>query len=616
MAVQAGTDTTCGDEYVALVQAVQDGLIKESEIDTALKRLFTARFRLGMFDPPDAVAFNQIPFSEDDSPQHRQLALRAARESMVLLKNQDGILPFKANFKTLAVIGPNAESLAALEGNYNGTPSHPGLSLGWNPQSCLPARRRFSTRKALPIVEQLPVPVPSTRLSYRRAVRAAQGLKAEYFSNTDFSGKPVLTRVDPQIQFDWNAAAPAPGVSKKAFAVRWTGTLDSAWTGRLHVQRAQARMASRTVARKLTGSILMASRFLTPRCPPTRHGPRKTRKTCKPHFRRTSRTRRHMHSGLNMCTKPQPSEPEPLLSWQPPVEVLRNEAVKAAQQADAVVAFVGLSPDLEGEEMPIQVPGFQGGDRTDIGLPEAQQQLLEALAATGKPLVVVLMSGSAVAVNWAQEHAAAMLEAWYPGEEGGTAIAETLAGVNNPAGRLPVTFYASLDQLPPFDDYSMQNRTYRYFQGKPLYGFGYGLSYSTFEYSNLKLSPPQLQAGAPLTVQVDVRNTSKIAGDEVAELYLEFPPIAGAPARALRGFARVHLLPGENRHLSYTLKARDLSMVNEHGRTRRGAGRVFHFRGWCPTGGDGERRKGKVGNNRRNEIAPIGRARGALWLRR
>ena len=253
------------------------------------------------------------------------------------------------------------------------------------------------------------------------------------------------------------------------------------------------------------------------------------------------------------------------LAWQPPAEVLRDEAVKAAQQADAVVAFVGLSPDLEGEEMPIQVPGFHGGDRTDIALPEAQQQLLEAVAATGKPLVVVLMSGSALAVNWAQEHAAAVLEAWYPGEEGGTAIAETLTGANNPSGRLPVTFYASLDQLPPFEDYSMQNRTYRYFQGKPLYGFGYGLSYSTFEYSNVKLSSPQLNAGDPLTVQVDVRNTSKVAGDEVAELYLEFPATPGAPARALRGFARVHLAPGERNSVSFTLKPRDLSMVNEQG---------------------------------------------------
>ena len=256
------------------------------------------------------------------------------------------------------------------------------------------------------------------------------------------------------------------------------------------------------------------------------------------------------------------------LSWQPPVDVLRDEAVKVAQQADIVVAFVGLSPNLEGEEMPIRVPGFSGGDRTDIGLPRAQQDLLEALAATGKRLVVVLMNGSALAVNWAEQHAAAILEAWYPGEEGGTAIAETLAGANNPGGRLPLTFYASLDQLPPFDDYSMQKRTYRYFGGKPLYAFGYGLSYASFAYSNLRLSSEKLQAGQPLTVEADVRNTAGISADEVAELYLEYPSSPGAPLRALKGFERVHLAPGETRHVAFKLNPRDLSQVTEKGEHR------------------------------------------------
>ena len=273
------------------------------------------------------------------------------------------------------------------------------------------------------------------------------------------------------------------------------------------------------------------------------------------------------------------------LLWQAPVDVLRDEAVKVARQADRVVVFVGLSPNLEGEEMPIQVPGFSGGDRTDIGLPPAQQDLLEALVATGKPLVVVLMNGSALAVTWADQHAGAILEAWYPGEEGGTAIAETLAGSNNPGGRLPVTFYASLDQLPPFDDYSMQKRTYRYFRGKPLYAFGYGLSYASFVYSNLRLSSQKLQAGHPLTVEADVSNKARISADEVAELYLQYPPSPGAPLRALKGFERIHLAPGETRHVAFTLNPRDLSLVTEGGEHRIIAGNYTVFVGPRQPGG-------------------------------
>ena len=308
LAVQAGTDTTCGDEYVALVQAVQDGLIKESEIDTSLKRLFIARFRMGMFDPPNAVAFNQIPYSEDDSPQHRQLALRAARESMVLLKNQDGFLPLKSNFKTMAVIGPNAESLAALEGNYNGQPSHPVYPVdGMRKQFAGKAKVLYS--QGSPYLEELPVPVPRT-VFHTAEGASTEGLKAEYFSNTDFSGKPVLTRVDPQIQFDWDAAAPVPGVSKKAFAVRWTGTLTPPGPGdyTFNVPKQSWHPDGGSEAYRI---YLDGKRCLTQRFPLTRNGPRKIRKTCKPPFRRTSRTPRHMHSGLNMCTTLPPSEPEP-----------------------------------------------------------------------------------------------------------------------------------------------------------------------------------------------------------------------------------------------------------------------------------------------------------------
>jgi len=216
--------------------------------------------------------------------------------------------------------------------------------------------------------------------------------------------------------------------------------------------------------------------------------------------------------------------------------------------------------------MPVSEEGFMGGDRTSIDLPKPEERLLEAVAAVGKPVVLVLTNGSALAVNWAKQHANAILESWYPGEEGGTAIAQTLSGSNNPAGRLPVTFYTGVEQLPPFEDYAMKGRTYRYFEGKPLFPFGYGLSYTTFSYRALRLPKKTINAGDPLVVEVTVANTGKREGDEVAQLYLSFPNVPGAPLlRALRGFKRVHLKPGESQNVTFDLKDRDLSMVTEAG---------------------------------------------------
>jgi len=569
MAVRAGTDTTCGNEYVALAKAVQDGLIKESEIDIAVKRLFTARMRLGMFDPEDMVPSNRIPMSEVGSPEHRALALRVARESMVLLKNQDATLPIKENVKTIAVIGPNAETLTALEGNYNGVPRHPVLPLdGILKQFSRKAQVLYA--QGSPHVQELALPVPRSVFHPKDGAQEI-GLKGEYFSNPELSGQPVLTRVDPQVQFDWNAASPEPGVPMQAFSVRWSGTLTPPGPGdyafrvrKFHCSRCETDERVRVI---LDDEVKLDNRQNT--IPPTGQGVANrsgyTRRPSeptfnvrfndtKPHNIRVEYTHRSDLFGAGLT-----------LEWQPPADVLREEAVKTAARAAVAVALVGLSPELEGEEMPVHVEGFSGGDRTAIGLPRVQEDLLKAVAATGKPLVVILMSGSAVEINWAEKHAAAILAAWYPGEEGGTAIAETLAGVNNPGGRLPVTFYASLDQLPPFEDYSMQNRTYRYFRGKPLYEFGYGLSYSAFAYSGLKLSSNKLEAGQPLTVEAEVRNSSKIAGDEVAELYLQYPESKGAPIRALQGFTRVNILAGETKKLAFMLSPRDLSQVTEEG---------------------------------------------------
>jgi beta-glucosidase len=239
--------------------------------------------------------------------------------------------------------------------------------------------------------------------------------------------------------------------------------------------------------------------------------------------------------------------------------------VAVAQKADVVVAFVGLSPQLEGEEMRVELPGFEGGDRTEIGLPRVQRELLKALHATGRPLVIVLSSGSALAIPEEHGYAGAVLEAWYPGEEGGTAIAETLAGDNNPAGRLPLTFYASIDQLPPFEEYSMADRTYRYFTGKPLYGFGFGLSYSEFQYANLKLSAESAAAGEPVSLEVDVKNAGSRAGDEVVQAYLIQPKAALTPLRTLAGFERVRIEAGATAHVRVQIDPRTLGQVNEKG---------------------------------------------------
>jgi beta-glucosidase len=240
-------------------------------------------------------------------------------------------------------------------------------------------------------------------------------------------------------------------------------------------------------------------------------------------------------------------------------------ALEAARKADVVIAVVGITSQLEGEEMPVSEPGFLGGDRTSLDMPQPEEDLVQAVAKTGKPLVVVLMNGSALSVNWEKEHANAILEAWYSGEEGGAAIAATLSGKNNPAGRLPVTFYTGVDQLPNFEDYSMSNRTYRYFKGKPLYPFGYGLSYTKFTYSDLTVPTEGIAAGDPVTADVTVKNDGAVAGDEVVQLYLMFPSVPGAPLRALRGFHRVHLDPGASQKVHFELKGRDLGMVTEAG---------------------------------------------------
>jgi len=559
-AVKAGTDTSCGNEYASLVSAVHQNLIAESELDTSLRHLFTARFRLGIFDPPSKVAYAKIPFSAVDSPEHRALALKTARESIVLLKN-DGTLPFKPSMHRIAVIGPNAASLAAIEGNYNAIPSHPVLPLD-GIEAALHGKAVVHYSQGSAYVEGLPVVIPRTALHVGKG-SSTEGLHAEYFPSNDLSDTPALIRTDKQIDFDWNSASPAPHLSITNFSVRWTGTISVPAPGSYHFpvqlnrcspctehERYAVWIDGKEVTPVATNSVILNGRT-SPR------GPSGFDYTFDDTAEHTIRLEyRHVNKFDSAGI---------ILQWIPPADALRQQAVQAAQKSDVVIAFVGLSPTLEGEEMPIHVDGFSGGDRTDIALPQTQQQLLDAVAATGKPVIVVLMSGSAVALNWAQQHAAAVIEAWYPGEAGGEAIADVLTGAANPSGRLPVTFYASTSQLPDFNDYNMQGRTYRYFAGKPLYSFGYGLSYSTFKYSSLKLSADSLTAGQILAASVTVTNISSRAGDEVAELYIVPPQSTSAPLRTLQGFQRIHLAPHSSRVLHFDLTSRNLSTVDADG---------------------------------------------------
>jgi beta-glucosidase len=399
-AVKTGTDLECGNVYANLVDAVKQGLITEPAIDTAVQHLFLARFKLGMFDPPERVRWAQLPISVLDQPAHRALARQVARESIVLLKNAGGLLPLRKDLETLAVIGPNCDDRRMLLGNYEGAPA----------DSITPLH---GIREAVS---------RSTRVLYARGS-------------------------------DWVAAR---------------------------------------------------------------------------------------DSGV-------------------------PEAVHVAQQADAVVLCLGLTAALEGEEMPVTVEGFRGGDRTRIDLPATQQRLLERIVAVGKPTVLVLMSGSAVAINWAQEHVPAIVEAWYGGQAAGSALADVLFGDYNPGGRLPVTFYKSVDDLPPFDDYRMAGggRTYRFFKGTPLYPFGYGLSYVAFAYRNLRPSAERLGSSDTLIVSVDVTNTGRRPGDEVAQLYVRhLGSRVERPNEDLRGFRRVTLKPGETRTVEFSLPASSLAYWN------------------------------------------------------
>ncbi|HTT18097.1 MAG TPA: glycoside hydrolase family 3 C-terminal domain-containing protein [Candidatus Sulfotelmatobacter sp.] len=546
ISLQRGMDNECIDfvqkvkddhDYKPYIEAVQQGYLSESAMDTALIRLFTARIRLGMFDPPTMVPYTSIDEKDLDSPAHRALARRMANESMVLLKN-DGVLPLKSA-KRIAVVGPLADQTTVLLGNYNGVPTHSVSVLEGMKAEFPDAKITY-----VPGTQFLSNQGDPVAASVFTTPDGKPGLKADYASGTGFEGKPapLTSRVESGVNLN-ESSLPEQAKGTHELSVHWTGFLNPYAAGDYLLGVKVDGFAQVFVDEKLITQVWG-----------------KTANLGKVHLEKGHPAKLEVWYG-----RMDEGKPEAQLIWAPLNNMPDPTAVAAVKNADVVVAVVGITSHLEGEEMPIEEPGFSGGDRTSLDLPKPEEDLVQAVAATGKPLIIVLMNGSAMGINWEKAHASAILEAWYSGEEGGAAVAETLSGKNNPAGRLSVTFYKDVRQLPHFEDYAMKGRTYRYFEGEPLWPFGYGLSYTTFNYANLTLPDAAVNAGDALNTSVTVTNTGKVAGDEVVQVYVKFPDVAGAPRRALRGFQRIHLEPGANEKVSFQLNARDLSMVTEAG---------------------------------------------------
>ena len=540
-AVIAGTDLECGGSYRALIEAVNRGDIKESEIDIAVKRLFTARMKLGMFDPDSKVPYSKIPFSTVDSRQSREQSLEMARKSIVLLKNENGTLPLKKNIKSIAVIGPNAANPTCLLANYNGSPSYIVTPLEG-------IRRKLGSKANViyhPAVgltnDSISVPVD---LGGLMKMDGKTGFKAEYFDNKRFDGKPMYTAYEKTIDFfGTNQHKILTNLKPGMVAARWTSVLKPQKDGDITFEMTSDDSGFRLF---VNGEKVM-----------DRFGYQEARvEFCTIHVKagvtyqiRFEFAQENEGGGVSLETvRREKSDPKAL------AEKVKN--------VDAIVFVGGISPSLEGEEMPVAVPGFNRGDRTSIALPAVQTEMLKALKETGKPIVFVMLTGSALAVKWEADNLPVVISAWYGGQDAGTALADVLFGDYNPAGRLPVTFYASDNDLPPYEDYSMAERTYRYFTGKPLFEFGYGLSYTEFAYSDLQI-PEKAPVGQPVKVSATVTNKGSREGDEVVQLYVSIArSYVPVPIRSLQGVRRISLKPGESRRIEFTLMPDQFSEID------------------------------------------------------
>ena len=527
-AVLSGTDLECGSSYRILTKAMENGSITEKDIDVSLRRLLKARFELGMFDPDERVSFSQIPYSVVESPEHVAQALEMARKSIVLLKNKSNSLPLSKELKKIAVVGPNAADSTMLWSNYNGFPT-----------------------KTVTILDGIRAKVPQAEVIYELGCNhtadfvitdlgncisseQGQGFASAFYNNTDFSGAPVYQGLAKELHYTTGGNTQfAPNVNLSNFTARFTGTFESPIDGpiefKLSGNDAFRLFIDTAKVAEVWSNEYGAERIYTLQAEKGKKYPVKIE---------------YMQllgsADLNFT-----------VGVRTPVDC--QATADKVKDSDVIVYVGGISPRLEGEEMPVDAEGFRKGDRTNIEIPKVQREMVKALVATGKPVIYVVCTGSALALNWENDHVDALVNAWYGGQEGGTAVADVLFGDYNPAGRLPITLYKSVDQLPDFQDYSMKGRTYRYMTQTPLYPFGYGLSYTSFAYGNGALSKTKIATNETVTLTFNLANTGKMDGDEVAQVYVKNLNDPNGPIKALKAYKRLNLKAGESQQVSFEL---------------------------------------------------------------
>lgn len=548
LGIKNGMDLNCGKTYAALFDAVKNNLVTEAQIDSSLLRLMQTRFRLGLFDPQ--VPWSSLPASTNQSADNNQLARLAAQKSIVLLKNS-GLLPLKKDLKSIAVIGPTADETIALLGNYYGTPAAP-VTILKGIQQAVSANTQVYFSRGADLVEgrEEPRSAPIIEPAFLRPHKNSteQGLTGSYFRGKDLAGKAAMTRLDARVAFRWDRNSPTDdlrargelpddaSLDKDNFSIAWSGQLIPPVSGEYEINLGANDGARLTLDKHLLIDAWQPTDRLINHSAKIKLKAGKAVDIKLEYFENTR-------------------DAEVRLAWRMPgAKPAFEEAMEAAKKAEVIVFVGGLTSEVEGEEMQVNYPGFHGGDRTDLHLPKPQQQLLEALQALNKPIVMVVTGGGSIALDWAQEKIPAILMAWYPGQEGGTALADILFGDVSPSARLPVTFYKGDAVLPDFQDYSMRGRTYRYYTGQPLYPFGFGLSYSQFNYSDIHLDKTSLSSKGQAPVSLKVKNTGSIAATEIVQLYIRpLKPSSTDAIKQLRGINSIYLLPGEEKSLTFNL---------------------------------------------------------------